>query len=283
MRLGPVPDARALRLELERGERDGPLVALIVAELHVGVETEMSRSGAHLPSGTDALADSLIALAERAGATTLIVAGDFKQTIPMTTWQERRDVPRIVARLTEHLELHIVLGNHDGGLRSLIPKHHDVMVHDTSGVRIGGDAKGGGVGIFHGHAWPGTDVIRAEELVSAHTHPAVALVDGMGHAHIEPCWVRGLVDPDILDLHYGPAKEGEVRARWMTLVPPYNPLLGGAAVNVDGLLGPAGKMLPVEAAQLYLLDGTHLGQVGDLPAVPNSWRKRHRRPKEEDL
>jgi uncharacterized protein len=282
MRLGPVPDTRALLLELDADERDGPLVALIVAELHVGVETEMSRSGAHLPSGTDRLADELLALAEATGAGTLIVAGDFKQTIPVTTWQERRDVPHIISRLTKRLDLHIVLGNHDGGLRELIPKHHDVGVHPPDGIRLGGTRTGGGVGIFHGHAWPGKDVILADELVSAHTHPAVALVDGMGHAHIEPCWVRGPTDPDILEARYGPPADDGPYAQRMTIVPPFNPLLGGAAVNVDGLLGPAGKILPVGAADLYLLDGTHLGHVSDLPTVPEKWRRR-RKPPSEDL
>lgn len=297
MELRPVPDAPALRLVLEEDERDGPMTALVVAELHLGVETEMARAGARLASSTDALADRLIALAREHEAARIIVAGDFKQTIPELTWQERREVPRFLQTVTgAGVQVHVVMGNHDGGLALLVPPMlrdvGKVFLSGTEGIRIGGDAddpaRGGGVGIFHGHAWPADDLLIADELVSAHTHPAVALVDDMGHAHVERCWVRGPVDPDVLEVRFGPPKvdaEGRTvpRASTMTLVPPFNPLLGGAAVNVDGLLGPAGKMMVFDESELFLLDGTRLGRPRHLPEVPEEWRRRHRRPKEKEL
>lgn len=284
MQLAPVPDTRALRLELGPDERDGPLVALVVAELHIGVETELSRAGAHIASGSQVLADRLIEQATAQDATRLIVAGDLKQQIYETTFQERRDVPAFLARLAAELDVHIILGNHDAGLRSLVPKHHDVVVHGPEGARFGGTPEGGGVGIFHGHAWPAPDLLRADELVSAHTHPAVALVDSNGHVDIEPCWVRATLDHNALTERYptGPGSP-TLRASHMTLLPPYNPLLGGAAVNVDGLLGPAGRMVQLPTAQLYLLDGTHLGTVEDLAPLPDTWRRRGKRPRSEDL
>lgn len=281
MELGPVPDERILRLDLDPLEREGPLVALLVAELHLGLETKLHRAGAHVASGTDALAKRILDVAVRSGADRLVVAGDLKETIPMTTHQERRDVPRFLNLVSARLDVHIVPGNHDAGLESLIPKHHDVVVHPSGGVRIGGDDEGGGVGVFHGHAWPDESLLMADELVAAHTHPVVALVDPLGHAHTEPCWVRSSIDPDVVAARYG--QDVEVHATHITLLPPFNPLLGGAAVNVDGLLGPGGKFVNLAQARLYLLDGTDLGTLATLPKVPDEWLKRHRAPKGEDL
>ncbi len=281
MDLAPVPDERILRVELDDGEREGPLTALVVAELHLGLETKLHRAGAHVASGTESHAKRILQVATDTGASRLIVAGDFKESIPLTTHQERRDVPKFLSLLAPRLDVHIVLGNHDAGLESLIPKHQDIVVHESPGIRLGGDDARGGVGIFHGHAWPSPDLLKADELVAAHTHPVVALVDPLGHAHTEPCWVRAPLDPDVIATRYG--EEVPSNAKHITLIPPFNPLLGGAAVNLDGLLGPGGKLVNLAAARLYLLDGTDLGTVSNLPEVPETFRKRHRPPKSEDL
>lgn len=281
MRLAPVPDERALLLELDDDEPGGPVRALVVAELHLGVETKLHRAGAHVRSGTEALAARILDLATRTGASRLVVAGDLKETIPLTTHQERRDVPRFLAQVSSRLDVHVVLGNHDAGLEALVPKHLGIVVHEAGGLRIGGGRDAGGVGVFHGHAWPARDLLRAEELVAAHTHPAVALVDPLGHAHVEPCWVRAPVDPDAVLAHYGELPEPLPRA--VTLVPPFNPLLAGAAVNVDGLLGPGGRLVQLARARLFLLDGTDLGGLEHLPKVPDEWRRRRKAPKGEEL
>ncbi len=280
MRLAPVPDERILRLELDERDLGGPLTVLLIAETHLGLETKLHRAGAHVASGTDKLAKRILGVALDTGASRLVIAGDVKESIPMTTHQERRDVPRFLSLLAPRLDVHIVPGNHDAGLESLIPKHHDVVLHSSEGVRIGGDEDGGGVGVFHGHAWPSPELMKADELVAAHTHPVVALVDPLGHAHTEPCWVRAPLDPDVVASRYGDLATGDKR---ITLLPPFNPLLGGAAVNVDGLLGPGGRLVHLNEARLYLLDGTDLGTLRNLPEVPEIWLKRHRAPKEEDL
>jgi uncharacterized protein len=280
VRLSPVPDERALLLELDAEDVGGPAAAIIVAELHLGVETKLHRAGAHVRNGTDELAARVLALAERTGASRLVVAGDLKETVPLTTHQERKDVPRFLSLVSARLDVHVVLGNHDAGLEVLVPKHRDIVLHEAGGVRIGGDAQGGGVGVFHGHAWPSPDLLLADELVAAHTHPAVALVDPLGHAHIEPCWLRAPVDPDVVAAQY----PGTARLpRAITLVPPFNPLLAGAAVNVDGLLGPGGRLVALHQARIFLLDGTALGGLEHLPTVPEEWRKRRKPPKSEEL
>jgi uncharacterized protein len=281
MNLAPIPDERILRLDLDSDDRDGPSVALVVAELHLGLETKLHRAGAHVASGTTGHAGRILNVALETGASRLIIAGDLKESIPLTTHQERRDVPEFLSLVSSRLEVHIIPGNHDAGLDSLIPKHHDIIVHPSDGVRFGGTKDHGGVGIFHGHAWPDADLLRADELIAAHTHPVVALVDPLGHAHTEPCWVRAPLDPDVIAARYG--EDAEVHATHITLVPPFNPLLGGAAVNVDGLLGPGGKMVNLAQARLYLLDGTDLGTINHLPEIPEKWIKKHRVPKSEDL
>jgi metallophosphoesterase superfamily enzyme len=48
------------------------------------------------------------------------------------------------------------------------------------------------------------------------------------------------------------------------LMPAFNPLCGGTAVNQDTLLGPFRSLIDVDNADLYLLDGSSLGKVKDL-------------------
>ena len=48
------------------------------------------------------------------------------------------------------------------------------------------------------------------------------------------------------------------------VMPAFNPLCGGIAVNREGVMGPMGKILDVSQAEVYLLDGSLLGKVKDV-------------------
>ena len=48
------------------------------------------------------------------------------------------------------------------------------------------------------------------------------------------------------------------------VMPAFNPLCGGIAVNRDSLLGPFKSLIDVDGAEVYLLDGSSLGKVKDL-------------------
>jgi metallophosphoesterase superfamily enzyme len=48
------------------------------------------------------------------------------------------------------------------------------------------------------------------------------------------------------------------------VMPAFNPLCGGIAVNRDPLLGPFRSLMDIDNAEIYLLDGSSLGKVKDL-------------------
>jgi len=223
----PIRNERAMLIES----------ALVLSDLHIGVEYELERKGIRVPSQWKAMADEVLRLKEKSGAKDLVINGDLKHGIPSSKW-EMRDIRLFMDEIEgQFREIHIVKGNHDGNIEKALPEW--VEIHDGSGFLIGD------YGILHGHAWPSEELDDAEVLVIGHTHPAVAFIDSLGNSHKEPCWIRG--------------KYGE---KEIIVMPAMNRFYGGSPINED-LLGPLlnSEEFDRENADIYLLDGTYLGKI----------------------
>lgn len=241
----PVFGERALHLP--------DAAALVVGDLHVGLEAELRESGIHLPSQSWRMRGRLQALISTTGATRLVVIGDLKHAIPTASRDERMDLPEFFEGM--EVEIDLVRGNHDVDLGVLPP---EVRVHDAEGIRLGD------VGLTHGHTWPSDDVMAAPVVVTCHNHPMVMLKDELGHRHKEPCWVR-VPFSDAARERYAMIPE----AGRLVVMPAFNDLLGGVAFNgSDRPLGPlfGNGLADVEAARVTTLDGVDLGTVADLRA-----------------
>lgn len=230
----------------------------IVADLHIGIEYELSLTGANIPSQTASLATRCTELCEELGVATLLVAGDLKHMITASDGsseharamrQERWEL-RSFLQAMNNWNVELVKGNHDGGLRSS-PK---LTVHDSRGICRGD------VGIAHGHAWPSHEVMQCEMVVMGHVHPVVRLRDDLGFSTSKACWLRAPLLPNKALERY-PAVNPDLE---VVVMPAFNPLCGGMAVNTEGILGPLHNILDVGAGQVYLLDGTNLGTVASL-------------------
>ncbi len=215
--------------------------ALVVADLHIGVEYELERNGIRIPPQWKDMAEEILSLKEESGAETLTINGDLKHSIPSEKW-EFRDV-RSFFREIRHAfdEIHLVKGNHDGGIQYEVPSW--VTLHPGSGFVFEG------IGIFHGHAWPSDDVMKSDVLVMGHMHPAVRFTDSLGNSQNEPCWIRG---------KYGDKK--------IIVMPAMSRFYGGAAVNDNRFIGPVLKSEEFDGknAKIYLLDGTYVGKIGEM-------------------
>jgi len=250
MKATPLYNRRALHLP--GGD------AVIVADLHIGIEYDLSLTGANIPSQTASLASRCTGLCEDHDATTLYIAGDLKHMIAASgdsteharmMRQERWDLRMFVQSLSS-CAMKLVKGNHDGGLRS----SPTLTVHDSGGICIGD------VAIAHGHAWPSDEVMQGELLVMGHVHPVVRLRDDLGFSTSKPCWLRApLLEDAAVERYPDVNLELEV-----AVMPAFNPLCGGMAVNTEGILGPMHGIVDVDAAEVYLLDGTRLGSVASL-------------------
>lgn len=224
--------------------------ALVIADLHIGLEAQLMSKGFHIASRTEDMFDAI--LDSKGGCSKLIVLGDVKNSVPGSSKQEYREIPDFFCRLIEHFNtITVVRGNHDTNIEEYLPP--EIKTAPATGMRIGD------VGFVHGHTWPSADVMACRTLVMAHNHPAMSFVDGVGKQVSEPCWFRGcfvsggdryLEHPDEF-----------------IVVPAFNRILGGSPVNaLNGeFIGPIMKpeYVNLDDARIYLLDGICLGKRSD--------------------
>jgi len=85
------------------------------------------------------------------------------------------------------------------------------------------------------------------------------LMDRLGHKTFEPCWLKTNTINNKLREKYPDAADFE-----MLVMPAFNPLCGGIAANTQGITGPIGKIVDIDNAQTYLLDGSALGKIKDI-------------------
>ncbi len=230
----PVFGRRALLI-------NGENRALVIADLHIGVEYELEKKGIRIPGQWENIAEEVKILKYETEAEILIINGDLKHGIPSEKW-EFRDVWMFLRKINGFFkEIHIVKGNHDGGLQYEVPDW--VNLHPGSGFVLDE------IGIFHGHAWPSKNVMKSDVLVMGHMHPAVRFTDSLGNSQIEPCWIKG--------------KYGE---KEIIVMPAMSKFYGGAAVNDGNFLGPMlnSEEFDAENADVYLLDGTYMGEIGEI-------------------
>jgi uncharacterized protein len=241
--LQPIPDEPALHLREKK--------LLVVADLHIGIESELRESGVHVPSQTKLMEQRLISLLSTCHITDIILLGDIKHMIPSITIQERTDVRRFINTIQSYGTLHVLPGNHDGNIDRLLGS--EIQLHPSDGFVFEG------IGFTHGHRWPSVEVMQCEQVVIGHTHPQVMLTDRLGYQTFEQCWMRCNSFTDKLKEKYPTSRTSQI-----LIMPAFNPLCGGIAVNRDALLGPFGSLIDVQTSELYLLDGTSIGQIKDL-------------------
>jgi hypothetical protein len=241
--LQPIVDEPALLLKEKK--------LLVIADLHIGIESELRESGVQVPSQTMLMEERLVSLLQTYDIHDIILLGDIKHMIPSSTTQERTDVKRFLEIIKSYGRLHVLPGNHDGNIHRLLSP--EVVLHPSDGFVFEG------IGFVHGHRWPSVEVMQCEQVVIGHTHPTIMLTDRLGYRTFEPCWLRGPCVAEKFQEKYSVSVPPQI-----LVMPAFNPLCGGIAVNRDPLLGPFGSMMDVENAEVYLLDGVSLGKVKDI-------------------
>lgn len=224
---------------------------LVVADLHIGIESELGEQGLNAASQTHNIRNHLISLCQIYKPKEIIFLGDVKHNIPTSTIQERRDVKNFFRDIQELGLIHIIPGNHDGNIHKLTPP--EVFIHPSKGLVIEN------IGFVHGHRWPSEDIMQCDEIIIAHTHPTILFIDRLGHKNFEPCWIKGSFVNKKLKGKYPNSSTPQ-----FLIIPALNPLSGGIAVNKDGITGPLGKIINIPNSQIYLIDGTSLGKVKDI-------------------
>jgi hypothetical protein len=239
----PIPNEPALFIKNKQ--------ILVVADLHIGIESQLREQGLHVSSQAQKMIDHLLSICKKYKPKEIILLGDIKHNIPSATIQERRDVRNFLKLIEEFGTIHIIPGNHDGFIKKLSPD--EIIIHPSDGFIIEN------VGFVHGHRWPSEEIMGCGQIITAHTHPTVMFTDRLGYKTFESCWIKGMFLKNKLKEKYPNSTRPEI-----LVMPAFNPLCGGLAVNQEGVMGPIGKIIDIRNAQIYLIDGTSLGRVKDI-------------------
>ena len=228
--------------------------ALVISDLHIGIEFEIFHSGITIPSQVERLESRLEAIIKATKANHLVILGDLKHQVPSISWQEYREIPHFLEHFKK-MKISIVKGNHDGNIERLVTV--DADIYEPAGFKLDN------VLLTHGQAWPDRKDLDAEFIVMGHVHPAVEFFTE-GFRSVEPCWIRCEVDNNKL------YKKFKVKTEFTqgVIMPSFNHLIGGMAFNSKGFepLGPllTNNVLRWKDGEVYLLDGTLLGSLKDL-------------------
>ncbi len=242
MNLVPVHGSAALHLTDES--------ALILSDLHYGVEAEMLRGGVWVPNRSTARTERVLELLKQTKSKRLILLGDVKHQVPHNSKQQRTDLEQFFMAVGRIAKVEIVPGNHDGGLGDIIPS--DVKFHKSDGFVIGD------IGMAHGHAWPSQEVMNSKILIMGHEHPALSFRDRLDKLHSEPCWLRA---PMLEHEKYDKVPE-------QLIVMPAFGELAGRTMNREPLkgLGPVLRngLADLAKARVETLEGLDFGELGNL-------------------
>ncbi|MDD2339679.1 MAG: metallophosphoesterase [Methanosarcina sp.] len=246
--------------------------SLVVADIHLGIEWDLYRSGINLPSQMGGRLERILGYILANSPDRVILLGDVKHNVPQVSWQEKDEIPRFLETLVEYTHVDIFPGNHDGGIELLFNRQKDIKVHSARGAILDG------VGYFHGHTWPAPELLAASHIVTAHNHPTVRFTDAFGYSIVEPAWIRTKFNVGVLKRRFGNL-DFENPAQWadpeLFVMPAFNELCGGVPFNEStqkDLLGPVFSSggIELEASGVYLLDGTKLGLLRNIRKLPHT-------------
>ncbi len=226
-------------------ERD--LRVLVVADLHMGIESGLERHGVHVTSRSAARRDRVLACIEEAKPDLLLLLGDIKHNVPVTSRQEYRELPGVLDAFRDRVPIAVVPGNHDGGIDRFL-RPGELLPID--GVIIDG------VGYLHGHTHPDPD-LSGHLIILGHHHPVVSLIDSVGcAARARPAYLySGVAAPCIPESHTR-----------LLFVPAFNEFAGGIDIGrlrASGL-GPLSRCIDDRTAEVFLADGTYVGSPATL-------------------
>jgi len=250
------------------------LSALIISDLHLGIEDEISEEkGIHFPLQDVNIIDRVEVLVKKHKLSRLYIIGDVKHTI-MTDIPYNWDIlPEFMENLSELVKTVIIPGNHDGDLESLLPR--SIEITDVRGIVIGTGKES--IGLFHGHSWPAPELLETSRIVAGHSHPAVIRFrtvskpeigrsDRRRYSGSVPIVLKSEVSKNCIRRHLGMLEIPDDEVSTLTTLPSFNELVTGTAVNSphSQFQGPLfeNTCVNIQETEIFSIDGIFLGTVG---------------------
>ncbi|MBI4173953.1 MAG: metallophosphoesterase [Candidatus Aenigmarchaeota archaeon] len=237
--------------------------ALVIADLHLGIEKEFREAGIRMPSRTRYLAGKVLDMLQSTKAAKLIILGDVKHHVTGISYHEMREIPEFF-RLLDGYDIEIIPGNHDGAIGKVAG---NVQVGKPEGFLLGRYY------LLHGQAWPAHSCRNAEMIITGHVHPELDIIDSLGHRWREPAWVLARLN-------------GSFRRRYrcqqeisMLVMPAFNELVGSRGIKMEAQTSPLMKHADLERAEIFLTDGTLIGTAGKINQRLGGARRTPRTPR----
>jgi len=248
-----------------------PEKILVISDVHFGFEVELIEKGVKIPSQTWKILETLTTLVEEYSPSKLLVLGDLKHKIPTPSWIELREMPEALRKIgMKNIEIMITPGNHDGGIMKIL--RDTVKYAPSSGVLIKGEKR---FFCFHGHRWPGREVVKADVIITGHLHPKISIRTDLGNIVKKAVWLMIEGEKNKIAKIFREKFDVDVRARGkitMIIMPAFNPLITGISINE---LNPVEKLWPLIRSNIFklneseviLLNGERLGRLKELEMV----------------
>ncbi|MGC8542944.1 MAG: metallophosphoesterase [Vulcanisaeta sp.] len=264
---------RGIVVDSEDGER-----WLLIADTHVGLEVELGKKGVRIPSQSARIAQLIIDLAERSGATSLVILGDVKHEIASII-ESAREVRDFLNRISDKFnKVVLVKGNHDGNLDLILSSDVKANVYlvDSRGFMMR-SKDGKNLLLLHGNSKPRIeDFMKADVIIMGHTHPAILIQDVTGYVMRAPVIVKIKVNKQSFGKNmYG--NDTDVNGNLSIVVlPVFNPLTVGIdvfevfakdLVDVETILHYARTWESLSNVEVYLTDMTYLGTMDILARI----------------
>jgi len=235
---------------------------LIISDIHLGIESRFYKDGIRMPSQTKFIAEKLRRLVQDNSLSEIISIGDLKHEVPGTSFQEQREVPEFIDSVSKFAKIRLLSGNHDGDIERLTGNK----------VGIGKEIKTGSYYLTHGHMWPDKKFLECKVIIIGHEHPQIEFRDALGYRFTEQVWVRARFSWQKISKQYRLKKKSTLPE--LVIMPAFNRFSGGISLNrkyektrrEDGTigLGPLARSADMKNADIYLLDGTHIGKLKDI-------------------
>jgi len=158
------------------------LNAIAIADLHLGYELALAEQGIFIPQvQLKEILKDLSGIFKLVKPRKLIIVGDVKHEFGEASFQEWREVKKLVAYLKKKVEeIILVRGNHDNYLLNITSKL-GIEVFDPFYLEKG-------VCFVHGHKK--VELPQFKILIIAHEHPSLVLKEGYDRVKI-PCLLYG--------------------------------------------------------------------------------------------
>lgn len=187
---------------------------LVVGDLHIGIERNLSRRGIYVSSATEFMANKIRKIMNDFSLRKIIMLGDIKESILYPESTSTRLIKGFFSKL-EDFDTIIVAGNHDAHLGEIVelPIKRELLLD--------------GFALMHGDKKPSDRAMLSDYMITAHSHAIVRIRDENGAVYDEKVWFIAKLNRGMAHRIYKRANK-DIR---LIVMPAFNSLIMGTEIS----------------------------------------------------